>query len=172
MPRGPARPRLELQLRKLDTRRGFRFGGLGLAEKQASQHNRTSKPQPTKLAAPAHGPPTPRHSHTSQVLSCSFKNDAPICPGAESGPNQNSSSAEPIPSTLQGCITAKLGFHIGYRPGNLTSPKPPQASLPLTRLRLPHHRPRPFCRFGLTDLSGRTQWYRHRGRRQRHCQDL
>ena len=144
---------------------GFRFGGLGLVEKPAPRHNRTSKPKPTKLAAPVHGQPTPRQSHAPQVLSCSFKPAAPICPGAESGPNQNSSSAEPIPSTSQGCITAKLGFHIGYQPGNRQAP----SLAPPTRLRLLHHRPRPFCQFGLTDLSGRTQWYRHRGRLQGHC---
>ena len=111
----------------------------------------------------------PRHDHASQVLSCSFKPAAPMRPGARNTPNQNSSSAEPIPSTSQGCITAKLEFHIGYRPENLASPKPNQASLPPTRLRLSHHRPRPFCRFGLTDLSDRTQWYRRRGRLQGHC---
>ena len=36
--------RSELQLRKLDTRRGFRFGGLGLAEKPASRHEHANKP--------------------------------------------------------------------------------------------------------------------------------
>ena len=80
----------------------------------------------------------PHRDHASQVLSCSFKNAAPICPGAESGPNQNSSSAEPIPSTSQGCITAKLEFHTGYQPGNRqalglatpypASPTPPPAT--------------------------------------------
>jgi len=37
---------------------GFRFGGLGLVEKPAPRHNNASKPQPTKLAAPAAWPTT------------------------------------------------------------------------------------------------------------------
>ena len=56
----------------------------------------------------------PHRDHASQVLSCSFKPAAPMRPGTRNTPNQNSSSAKPIPSTSQGCMTAKLGFHIGY----------------------------------------------------------
>ena len=39
----------------------------------------------------------PHYDHASQVLSCSFKNAAPMRPEARNIPNQNSSSAEPIP---------------------------------------------------------------------------
>ena len=46
----------------------------------------------------------PRYDHASQVLSCSFKNAAPICPGAESGPNQNSSSGNLIPNGASGFV--------------------------------------------------------------------
>ena len=46
----------------------------------------------------------PRHDHASQVLSCSFKNAAPICPGAENTKNRNSSSGNLIPNGASGLV--------------------------------------------------------------------
>ena len=90
--------RPELQLRKLDTLRGCRFGELGLTEKPASRHEHANKPQPNKSEAATNPRQNTHHSHTARVLSCSFKLAAPIHPGAQSAQNQNPSSAKPLPS--------------------------------------------------------------------------
>ena len=86
--------RSELQLRKLDTFRCFRFGGLGLGWVVLSNAlTATANPSPPSLQPRQ----THHHSHTAQLLSYSFKPAAPIRPGAQSAQNQKSSSAKPLP---------------------------------------------------------------------------
>lgn len=75
--------------------------------------------------------------HTSQVLSCSFKNAAPICPGAESGPNRNSSSGNLIPNRASGLVgwdLQKSKLHGITAPAN---PSPPNLQPQRMANRLP-----------------------------------
>ena len=115
--------RSELQLRKLDTFRCFRFGGLGLGWVVLSNAlTATANPSPPSLQPRQ----THHHSHTAQLLSYSFKPAAPIHPGTQSAQNQNSSSAKPLPPNLQGFKFGGLGFVGIVRTHKVVGPYKPQ----------------------------------------------
>ena len=69
--------------------------------------------------------------HTSQVLSCSFKNAAPCGQEPEIPQTRTPAQRNRYPPTSQGCMTAKLEFHIDYRPGDLASPSQTRPRYPL-----------------------------------------
>lgn len=138
--------RSELQLRKLDTLRGCRFGGLGLTEIPASRHEHANKPQPNKSEAPTNPRQNTHHSHTARVLSCSFKPAAPIQPGTQNAQNQNSSSAKPLPPNLQGFKFGGLGFAGIVRTPEMVdypNPSPPHVQPPPVPPPTPRSHPLP-----------------------------
>ena len=67
----------------------------------------------------------PHRDHASQVLSCSFKNAAPMRPGTGNAQNQNSSSGNLIPNGASGLVgwdLQKSKLHGITAPAN---PSPP-----------------------------------------------
>ena len=102
--------RPELQLRKLDTLRGCRFGELGLTEKPASRHEHANKPQPTKFAAATKPQQNTHHNHASQVLSCSFKPAAPYAQELQIPKTGTPAQQNRYPSNPQGFKFGGLGF--------------------------------------------------------------
>ena|GEM_PF-3135650 len=118
--------KLELQLRKLDTLRGCRFGGLGLTEKPASRHEHANKPQPTKFAAATNPRQNTQHNHASQVLSCSFKPAAPYAQELQIPKTGTPAQQNRYPSNPQGFKFGGLGFVGIVRTHKVVGPYKPQ----------------------------------------------
>ena len=108
--------KLELQLRKLDTLRGCRFGGLGLRWVVLSNAlTATANPSPPSLQPRQ----THHRSHASQVLSYSFKPAAPYGQGPETSQTRTPAQQNHY---LQTCKASSLvGWGLSVQSGRTRS---------------------------------------------------
>ena len=145
--------KLELQLRKLDTLRGFKFGGLGLRWVVLSNAlTATANPSPPNLKPRQ----TRHHSHTAQLLSCSFKPAAPIHPGAGTPPKpelQLSKTTTSKPARLQVWWARVCRHSQDTRDGRLPKPQPTTCAAH-TNNRFQRALPFPCPTLSLTGTSG------------------
>ena len=104
--------------------------GWDLQKNQLHSMNTPTNPSPPSLQPRQ----TRHHSHTAQLLSCSFKPAAPIRPGAGTPQNQNSSSEKLLPfkpTGLQVWWAGVCRHSQDTRGGKRFKPQPTTCAAPL-----------------------------------------